>query len=357
MRIVEVINALQYRSGAEVFLSNLSCELNKKNEVIVISLFDGINDSFIELFNRNNIQFYTCHKRKGFDFKAAKTFKKIVNQINPDIIHFHLSCLPTYFLAFGTKKRKWIIIETIHSIPGKMLSKSAELIRKLFIKKGLLSFVGISENIALIMKERYKKCSCITINNGCYFPEYKGFIQNKKEYDFIIVASFSEVKDHLLLFKVFKELCDDNHNYKLLCVGGGPLLESSKEFVKDYNLERNVIFTGSQSNVFKYLSMAKIFVLSSKYEGNPISVLEAMSMGLPLVVPNVGGIPNIVKNNRNGLLYEPSNYEQLLYSMKELLNDEALQKTITNNNLTDIENYTITKCSQEYEEFFIKIKG
>ena len=204
MKICEVISSLKGRGGAEVFLISLACEIKKHNdELYLICLYDGIDPEFKRIIDKNNIEIYFCGKEKGFCPKSNRNFKKIIKSINPDIIHLHLSCLSTYYFAFGSRTRKWKILETIHSVPGKFLSRTQELIRKKFIKRKNIFFVGISNIISNQMETKYG-CYVKTIYNGISLPimEFKNI--NKRKYDFIIVASFSYVKNHKLLFDCFK---------------------------------------------------------------------------------------------------------------------------------------------------------
>ena len=205
MKIVEIINGLQKRGGAEVFLASLSTQLqaNPDCKVFVISLFGGVDESFKMSLNEKGVVLLTCNKKQGIDFKAARTFKRMILDINPDIIHFHLSCLPVYYLAFGLRKRKWLVFETFHSIPGANVGKLKTLLRKTYIKKGLLTFIGISNEITIMAKKLYPEINCFTISNGVSLNETPKLKADKK-YDFIIVASLIDVKNHSLLFEAMK---------------------------------------------------------------------------------------------------------------------------------------------------------
>lgn len=80
-------------------------------------------------------------------------------------------------------------------------------------------------------------------------------------------------------------------------VGDGELKQNIEYRIKKYNIDDKVVLVGNVSNVNYYLSNADIFVLSSDYEGLPLSILEAMASGLPIISTNVGGVADIVTNN------------------------------------------------------------
>ena len=352
MKIVEIISSFKSRGGAEVFLSSLCCQFKHNNDIdlYVISLYDLIDDSFKSCFTSNGIEVLTCSKKNGFDVRASKKLRKIINDINPDIIHIHLTCLVSYFMAFRFKKTKWKLVETFHSIPGKDADFITSFLRKQYIKRNQIFFVGISDKITNVSREIYKSIKCKTIFNGIDLP--KTIERTKKEFDFIIVASLTPVKNHMLLFKSFKTIVSKYNNASLLCVGGGPLFEEYCSFIKKENLGKNILMVGPKENVYPYLEQSYYFVLSSLREGNPISILEAMSFGLPIIAPNVGGIPDIVVNNVNGFLFDVGDEKKLTDIMLFCLQNKSSNLSIKKNNIERVKQYSIELCSNKYYDFF-----
>jgi len=354
MKILEVINALKYRGGAEVFVASL-CEQMSSIEgvdVTVVALFEKVDISFKKMFSEYGIPLLTCKKNKGMDWSASKMLKSIVKEYKPDIIHLHLSCLPTYYMAFGTKKYSWELVETFHTIPGQKIGFLQSLLRKVFIRKKRLSFVGISDSISKQAKSLYKNIKCDTISNGvalCDCPRHNHL------YNFIIVASMTEVKNHMLLFEALKEVKKVFADVSLLCCGGGSLLPEYKQYIADNDLISNVTFTGQVYNVEDYLIKADCFVLSSIREGNPISILEAMSCGLPVIAPSVGGIPDIVKDGRNGFLYTANDKAKLIELLLFSLNNKQLMNNIGDNNFRDVKKYSINNTADQYINLFNSI--
>lgn len=359
MRIVEVINTLKNRGGAQVFFYNLCKEImfKKEHELFVVVLYDEIHESFCDLINSNDCCFYTCKKKRNFDFRASFVLKKIIKDIKPDVINFHLSFLPTYFMAFGTKKRSWKLVKTYHSIPGNDLSKINYFFEKRYVKNDNLFFIGISDGIVKASNELYKGTQCCLAYNGIpNLSNGTGYVSNKKDFDFICVASFENVKNHKLLFDSFCECLNQFPHLKLLCVGGGSLLDYYKDYVKNKKMLNNVFFSGSVDNVSNFYQNSKCFVLSSLREGNPISILEAMSFGLPIIAPNVGGIPDIVKDKDNGFLYERNNKKELTQIMKEFCLNYSTFKKMGENNINYSSRFSIENTYNQYIDFFNNIK-
>ena len=117
---------------------------------------------------------------------------------------------------------------------------------------------------------------------------------------------------------------------RLLIVGDGPLRAGLEQLSRDLGLEERVIFTGQRSgpDVPRLLGAMDIFVLPSHREALPIALLEAMSMGLPVVATRVGGIPEIVKDNSNGLLVAPGSPSSIQDALLTLAMDPVLPERL-----------------------------
>ena len=351
MRIIEVIPSLGWRAGAEVFCCDLSVEFSKKgHEVIVVSLYNEVHESFVKKLNDNGVKIISLNKKKGIDFKCAKQFKQIVNSFVPDIIHLHLSSVLTYYLAFGLRKRIWKTYLTVHNIASKEANGLNAKLRKIYLKKNRIQMIAISDLIAKTIVDKYG-VSPVTIYNGANLNH--DLSKANVEYDFICVARFSEQKNHSLLFESFRELCKKNTALKLLCVGGGELQEHYKTKIIEYNLSSNIKIIDPIDNVYDVLKKSKIFILTSRYEGNPISILEAMSCGLPIIAPRVGGIPDIVHDGINGYTFDIDKKDQLLCCFDKILSNKEDVEMMKNNNLSDSKKYSIELCSNKYIDTFL----
>jgi glycosyltransferase involved in cell wall biosynthesis len=112
---------------------------------------------------------------------------------------------------------------------------------------------------------------------------------------------------------------------KVLIVGGGPEEAALRGLVDELELNRVVTFTGPRSDVADFLAIFDIAVLSSDYEGTPLSVIEYMAAGKPVVATRVGGVPDLVKHGVHGLLVRRRDPEGLARAVVRLLRDPALR--------------------------------
>lgn len=96
---------------------------------------------------------------------------------------------------------------------------------------------------------------------------------------------------------------------KLQLIGEGELKVQMEELANSLMIKDKVEFLGLKSNVYPYLNKADIFCLPSKYEGIPMSLIEAMGTGLPIIASNVGGIPDMLTDKKDALLVIPEEDE------------------------------------------------
>ena len=144
-----------------------------------------------------------------------------------------------------------------------------------------------------------------------------------------MVARFDAPKDHATLLRAASNLVQ--HQWTLRLAGSGPLLASAKELAIRLGLEKRVEFLGECSDVSGLLSGSHIFVLMSRSEAFPISILEAMRAGLPVVASDVGGISEVVEDGETGFLIPSGDHDTLSDRLALLLDSPGLRSALGNN--------------------------
>lgn len=142
------------------------------------------------------------------------------------------------------------------------------------------------------------------------------------------VGRLSEEKRQIDLLNAFHNVLKVFPKATLLLVGDGDMRAKLIALAGRLGISQRVIFAGFQHDVSQYLNKMDLFVLSSRTEGFPIALLEAMTMGLPVVATNVGGIPELVVNNETGILVRPSHPEELSKAILGLLSGPEKMRTI-----------------------------
>lgn len=120
----------------------------------------------------------------------------------------------------------------------------------------------------------------------------------------IVVARFSKPKRNIEMLYIVRELLDAGKNIKVTFVGDGPDFDKAKMVADKLQLGESVIFLGARTDVAELLPNFDVFLLLSNWEGFPISIIEAMRAGLPVIASDVGGVEEAVKNGVNGYLVD-----------------------------------------------------
>lgn len=141
-----------------------------------------------------------------------------------------------------------------------------------------------------------------------------------------VVASLTANKGHGFLIPSFRQIFSTHPSVRLLIVGDGPLREQLETATRQLMLDRAVVFTGIRQDVFALLQTSDIFVLpSQEREGLGVALIEAMSVGLPVIGTDLGGIPEVIEDGENGFLVSPGSSEQLTEALRKLVADQALR--------------------------------
>ena len=142
----------------------------------------------------------------------------------------------------------------------------------------------------------------------------------------ITVAVLREPKGIQYMLKALPGILDKMPNVHYLIVGDGDYGSHLKNLSKEYKIEDHVTFTGRRTDIPALLSISDIFVLPTLIDALPTVLIEALAAGIPIVASNVGGIPEIIENELNGLLVPSKNPDQLATACLRLLQDEKFSK-------------------------------
>jgi len=143
-----------------------------------------------------------------------------------------------------------------------------------------------------------------------------------------MVACFKPQKSPLDFIRLAKLVKDEVPNTKFILAGDGVLHSRISHLIKRLNLEREIILTGWSYDIPLILAASDIFVLTSLWEGLPISVLEAFASGLPVVVTDTGGIHEVISHGQTGYLARPKDVDTIKQFASKLLKDNRLREKI-----------------------------
>jgi len=333
VKIVYFITRSDTIGGAQIHVRDLSLEMIKRGHDVTVFLGgNGVYADHLKGLNINVVSIHSLHRSIRFfsDIKSIIEFWKNINLINPDIISLH--SVKAGFLGRIVSFSKGIpFIFTAHGwshirAAGKFNSFFFTIIERILILISVHLVTVCKNDFYYAINNLKLPCSKITtIYNG--MPDLIGNCKTRILNTcpvLISVARFQEPKDFETLLKSLSLLRDLEWSFRF--VGDGPMLNKIKIAVEKLELSKKISFIGSSNQVEQELSTADIFVLISKSEGFPRSILEAMRAGLPIVASNVGGISESVNNGVNGYLVKSRDYKMLAVKLAKLINSKNIQK-------------------------------
>lgn len=335
--------------GNEIYLvtGNRGALLNKINKI------QGVRTCVISSVKRNISPLN--------DIKSVFAFRKIIKKLHPDIVHLHSSKAGVIgrLAAISTNTK---VVFTVHGwsftdgvrTSKKKLYRSIERIMSRFTDL----FICVSKfdlDIGYRDHVLSDKCNAVVIHNGSkYIRRKKKVVINKVDpLRLIMVARFSEQKNQLGLLKALCSL--RSQNIKLSFIGDGPTLNKAKQFVNHHHLNDKVDFLGFKNNIGMYLDQNDVFILSTFYEGLPISIIEAMSHGLPIIASDVGGNRELVFNNKNGFLVKDKN--ELENAIKQFLDRKKIKKMGEESYEIFLKGFLLENCLEKiHTEYLLLLK-
>lgn len=322
MKVIQVIPAFRL-AGAEVMCENLCVALkNAGVDVIAVSLYSE-NTAITDRLDKKGVRIEYLDKKPGFDASVIIKLVHLFKKEKPDVVHTHIYAskyaLPAAAIA-GVKKK----IHTVHNMAQKEQGSLGKKVNAFLyrhcgvvpvalsseVKKSIGEVYGLQESIIPVVYNGIDLSKCIRKNDY----EANGV------FTIVHVGRFMKVKNHKTLIRAFARFAEKKESIRLQLLGEGELLDEMKDYAEKLKVADKVEFLGLQSNVYPYLNKADVFCLPSEYEGVPMTLIEAMGTGLPIVASNVGGIPDMLVNGENALLVEP-NYVAVEKAIEKLYND------------------------------------
>jgi len=336
IRVIHIVPMLS-PGGAERIAVHIVSGLDRKRfEPIVVSLAGLMNCDLDQLLNEAGVEARYLGKSPGFDYRMYPQLHRILKEYQPGVVHTHLQvlryALPTMLLLKGAS-----LFHTVHNLAEREIERPARFIHRYAFGHGVVP-IAVAEEVALSLKRLYGIPECRVIANCIPTETYarpkvprklwrakEGF--DERDILFVCVARFAPQKNHALLLNAFARGPAANPHARLLLVGDGALRMDLERRAKNLGLDRSVRFLGLRSDIPDVLGASDVFVLSSDYEGNPLSILEAMASGLPIVSTAVGGVPSLVESGAHGFLVPPGDLEGLSKSMETLFRHREVRQS------------------------------
>lgn len=302
------------------------------------------------------------------NFIISFKISKIIKSENYDIVSIH-TALAAFFARLGimlSLKKPRLVINTVH---GYLFDRNSSLIKRIIMILAEKLTKCVTDTIIVMNSQDYHIAKKYKLyKNSIYLVDGMGVNLSKfpkasldekillrKKYSFsvndfllVYVAEFSKRKNQKFLIDSLKNLLNDGYNnIKLVLLGDGKLLNELMNYSKELNISNNVVFVGYSKETCSYYQLSDICVSSSRIEGLPFNIMEAMSVGLPIVASNVKGHEDLIVPNKNGLLFEYDNTNEFCKCIKLIYSNKDLQKSMSMNSIDLSRKYSIDIVSDK----------
>jgi glycosyltransferase involved in cell wall biosynthesis len=332
MKIAFLVTRADPIGGAQIHVRDLAAELLRQGHSPTV-LLSG-SGPFIDDLRARGIPVIVLRHlvnpiRPYHDIHALREIVGTIKELGPDLITAH-GAKVGILGRLAARHLRLPLIVTVHGwacAPGTPPIQAA-------VSRGLERAIGALACKVITVSEFDRQFGLraklvtdtrvVTVHNG--MPDIPRGLRadpGRSPARLIMIARFEPQKDHATLLRALGGLL--HHHWELDLVGDGPLRQEMEALAASLSIRERVHFLGQRTDVDRLLAKAQISVLASNWEGFPLSILEAMRAGLPIVASNVGGVAEAVEENQTGYVVPRGDVESFRARVAELLDSPALR--------------------------------
>lgn len=356
MKIMQIMPEFEL-AGAEIMAENLTYALRKKgHEVVVISMYEK-HTPITDRLEADGVKIHYLGKKSGFDLSVIGKMKKVFKAESPDVIHTHryLSryAIPAAVMA-GVKGR----VHTLHSVATMEVGDRDKKFNSFFYRHMKMQPVAISPEIKKTVEDVYKLPpeKIGMVYNGINIDKCtpKTTYEHDGVFTLVHIGRFQDVKNHDSIIRAFSQVHDKYPDTRLCFYGQGVLLDDCKKLACELGLSDSIEFCGVTSDVYSVLTQADAFLLCSHYEGMPMTLIEAMASGLPIVATAVGGIVDMIEDHECGLLCR-DDVDDIAEKICTMVSDPALREKCGREAVKRAHKFSSDSMADGYIEIYNKV--
>lgn len=338
--VLQILHSLNV-GGAELLAAGLARELQDKFD-FVFACLDELGE-LGKTLKEEGFRVEVLNRKDGFDRDCSRKLKHLYQDTNPRVLHAHQYTPFFYSLAAGFLGKRPPILFTEHGrFHPDLPSRKRFLFNNILIrKKDRVIAVGESVRQALINNEGISAKRIQVIYNGINLARFENptdrdtsdDVRKNLKIDFndfviTLVGRLDYLKDHLTAVRTAESLIKSDLDFKMLFVGEGVERDKIENEIRLRQLDENVKLLGTRHDIPQILKASNVCFLSSISEGIPLTLIEGMASGLPVVSTNVGGIPEVVVENETGYLADSGDEKCLASHLLRLARDDKLRRKL-----------------------------
>lgn len=369
MRIIQLASGDLW-AGAEVQLFYLANSLNNQNEIELLVVLLNHGQLEQELIN-NGVNVIVLDENKLNGFQIILELYKVVGKYNPDLIHTH-RIKENIVGAVVARISSCKCIRTVHG-DDEFQNASFSFIRKIYslLDKFVAFFmqqriIAVSDELGRKLANKFPPSKLVVINNSIDInaisvrsSEKTDFSAKQNTYNVCFIGRFVPVKRIDLFYIIAKETIKNNSNIQFHMIGDGPLWNGLHKRVCDDQLVSNIHLTGFVKNTAPYLKQMDLLVFTSDHEGLPMTLLEAMALGVAVLTrDNLPTIKQVLCNGKCGYIELSSDNSGFSKRLIEILEDESTRKKkykMAQEVVSEL--YSIDSNVQTYTKLYVNVLG
>jgi glycosyltransferase involved in cell wall biosynthesis len=366
-RVAFVLHIMQV-AGAEVLVREIIHRLAGQIDPVVLCL-DAIG-SIGEQLRSAGTPVICLERKPGRDWGVAWRLARELRHRRIDVVHAHQ--YTPFFYAALARLRCWLRPKLIFTEHGRhfpdVVSPMRRRVNRIFLSRlaNAINACSAFSARALAETDGFRHRPIEVIENGIELARYapvtdRAALRTTLELDpdrryLLCVARFHPVKDHDLLLRGFARLASQRLDIDLLLAGDGPLRETLQSQADQLGIRQRVRFLGIRSDVPRLLQAVDAFALTSVSEAASLTVLEAMASRLPIVVTAVGGNPEMIRDQQEGLLVPRGDVEALATALLRIFDDQALARRLGDAARQRVEErYQLEQTVERYRQLYYKL--
>lgn len=364
IRVLLVLGSSNF-NGTERYAVDIARKLPEDKFEVWIAVPEYGNLSEILKDYGINEFIYDNKIQNKFTLAGAKNLFHFIKKMKFDVVHANTGIIPCIAAKIAGVK---LILETKHGLfftKEKVENLSFnerihEKVKEFFVDY----FIAISQNDKdrMIKYFRINEKKIKVIYNGVdieKLSEYRELklergILNTEKINVGIIGRLTYQKAQDKLIKAYSEFKSEFENIFIRIIGRGEDEDMLKDLIIKNNVEENVEILDYKKNIFDFYIDLDALILTSRYEGIPYVMMEAMVIGIPVITTDVGGISNIIQNNFNGIIIDADNKEDYRNAFNRLQNDKELYLKLTANAFETVREYSIDSSLKNYVKLYSK---
>lgn len=357
MKICFLIDDYSAVGGIQRITPIICNELKKYHEISVVSIYNEHQEINKDLYNGQDIKVLINGKKEYVKqcLKAVSLLRKFLIDNKIELLVACMEMLSPYcYLA--TKRIKIPFVVWTHTPTFSYDETFLQKPFKYLSAKKAACVVALTKKNCEDWKAHYNTDRAVRIPNPVDPILMKPVDYDEESKKIISVGRICYQKYYEKMAEVASLVFAKNKDWSWDIYGGGDEKEKIEKLIVDNNLENNVFLKGNVSNIYGLYKNYALQVLTSRFEGFPMTLLEGMANGLPLVAFDVAGVGEVIRNGENGFLIPAFDEKEMAEKILLLIENKEKRKEFSNKNIEQREEYNIEFVINEWNEMFKRIK-